>query len=72
MVAYAYAALYPDKIEKLVVMHAPLPGIVPWDEIVRNPLWHFSFHGSDAERLVEGRERIYLDRIGTTSASRTL
>jgi pimeloyl-ACP methyl ester carboxylesterase len=31
---------------------------------VRNPaLWHFSFHGPDAERLVEGRERIYLDRI---------
>ena len=36
----------------------------PWDEIVRNPaLWHFSFHGRDPERLVEGRERIYLDRI---------
>jgi pimeloyl-ACP methyl ester carboxylesterase len=45
-------------------MDAPIPGIAPWDEIVRNPaLWHFSFHGPDAERLVEGRERIYLDRI---------
>src|SRR5205823_4064601 len=33
-------------------------------EVVRNPaLWHFSFRGADAERLVEGRERIYLDRI---------
>ena len=64
MVAYAYAALYSDKVERLVVMDAPLPGIAPWDEIVRNPaLWHFSFHGPDAERLVEGRERIYLDRI---------
>ncbi|MFL6354058.1 MAG: alpha/beta fold hydrolase [Bryobacteraceae bacterium] len=64
MVAYAYAARYPDKVEKLVVMDAPLPGVAPWDEIVRNPaLWHFSFHGPDAERLVEGRERIYLDRI---------
>jgi pimeloyl-ACP methyl ester carboxylesterase len=64
MVAYAYAALYQDKVERLVVMDAPLPGIAPWDEIVRNPaLWHFSFHGPDAERLVEGRERIYLDRI---------
>jgi hypothetical protein len=31
---------------------------------VRNPaLWHFSFNGPDAERLVQGRERIYLDRI---------
>ena len=64
MVAYAYAARYPDKVERLVVMDAPIPGVAPWDEIVRNPaLWHFSFHGPDAERLVEGRERIYLDRI---------
>jgi pimeloyl-ACP methyl ester carboxylesterase len=64
MIAYAYAALYPEKVERLVVMDAPIPGIAPWDEIVRNPaLWHFSFHGPDAERLVEGRERIYLDRI---------
>jgi pimeloyl-ACP methyl ester carboxylesterase len=64
MVAYAYAALYPDKVDRLVVMDAPLPGIAPWDQIVRSPaLWHFSFHGPDAERLVEGRERIYLDRI---------
>jgi pimeloyl-ACP methyl ester carboxylesterase len=64
MVAYAYAARYPDTVERLVVMDAPIPGIAPWDDIVRNPaLWHFSFHGPDAERLVEGRERIYLDRI---------
>jgi len=64
MVAYAYAGRYPDRVERLVVMDAPLPGVAPWDEIVRNPaLWHFSFNGPDAERLVEGRERIYLDRI---------
>ena len=64
MVAYAYAARYPDKVERLIVMDAPIPGIAPWDDIVRNPaLWHFSFHGPDTERLVQGRERIYLDRI---------
>ena len=64
MVAYAYAAQYPAMVERLVVMDAPLPGVAPWDEIVRNPaLWHFSFQGPDAERLVAGRERIYLDRI---------
>src|SRR5271170_1080741 len=64
MVAYAYTARYPDKVERLVVMDAPIPGIAPWDDIVRNPaLWHFSFNGPDAERLVQGRERIYLDRI---------
>jgi len=26
-------------------------------------LWHFDFGGPDAERLVAGRERIYLDRF---------
>jgi pimeloyl-ACP methyl ester carboxylesterase len=63
-VAYAYAARYPDKTDKLIVMDAPVPGIPPWDAIVRNPLlWHFDFGGPDMERLVEGRERIYLDRF---------
>jgi pimeloyl-ACP methyl ester carboxylesterase len=64
MVSYAYAATYSDKVEKLVVMDAPIPGIEPWSEILQNPgVWHFNFHGPDAERLVEGRERIYFDRI---------
>jgi len=64
MVAYAYAARYRDKTEKLIVMDAPVPGIPPWDSIVRLPvLWHFDFGGPDAERLVAGRERIYLDRF---------
>jgi pimeloyl-ACP methyl ester carboxylesterase len=64
MVAYAYAALYPDKVERLVVMDAPLPGIAPWDDIVKDhKLWHFSFWGPEEDRLVQGRERIYLDRI---------
>jgi pimeloyl-ACP methyl ester carboxylesterase len=64
MVAYAYAATYPDKVQRLVVMDAPIPGIEPWSEILLNPgVWHFNFHGPDAERLVAGRERIYFDRI---------
>jgi pimeloyl-ACP methyl ester carboxylesterase len=37
MVAYAYAATYPEKIEWLVVMDAPIPGIEPWKEILLNP-----------------------------------
>jgi pimeloyl-ACP methyl ester carboxylesterase len=35
-VAYAYAAMYPDKVERLVVMDAPIPGIEPWNEILLN------------------------------------
>ena len=50
--------------ERLVVMDAPIPGIKPWNTILLNPgVWHFNFHGPDAERLVAGRERIYFDRI---------
>ena len=34
------------------------------EEILKNPLlWHFRFGGPDMERLVAGRERIYLDRF---------
>jgi pimeloyl-ACP methyl ester carboxylesterase len=64
MVGYAFAAQYPDRVTRWVVLDAPLPGIGPWDEIIRSPaLWHFNFRGPDVERLVKGRERIYLDRF---------
>lgn len=64
MVAYAYAARYPDKVDRLVVIDAPLPGIDPWDAVKCSPqTWHFNFRGPDVERLVQGRERILLDRF---------
>jgi len=64
MVGYALAAEYPARITRFVIIDAPLPGVGPWDDIVRShALWHFSFYGPDAERLVKGRERIYLDRF---------
>jgi pimeloyl-ACP methyl ester carboxylesterase len=64
MVAYAFTAENPERVTKLVLMDAPLPGVGPWDEILKSPmLWHFRFGGPDMERLVKGRERIYLDRF---------
>jgi pimeloyl-ACP methyl ester carboxylesterase len=64
MVGYALAAQYPARITRWVVIDAPLPGIGDWDNIIRSPvLWHFNFRGPDVERLVQGRERIYLDRF---------
>ena len=64
MVGYALAAQFPGRIARWIVMDAPLPGIGPWDEILKSPLlWHFNFRGPDVERLVAGRERIYLDRF---------
>jgi pimeloyl-ACP methyl ester carboxylesterase len=64
MVGYAFAAENRDRVTKFVIIDAPLPGVGPWDDIIRShALWHFSFYGPDAERLVKGRERIYLDRF---------
>jgi pimeloyl-ACP methyl ester carboxylesterase len=64
MVGYALAAQFPARIERWAVIDAPLPGIGDWDNIIRSPLlWHFNFRGPDMERLVRGRERIYLDRF---------
>ena len=64
MVAFAYATQHPDRVTRLVLIDAPVPGVGAWDEILKNPLlWHFRFGGPDMERLVAGRERIYLDRF---------
>jgi pimeloyl-ACP methyl ester carboxylesterase len=64
MVAFQLAARYPQRVRRLVMIDGPVPGVGPWEEILKNPLlWHFRFGGPDMERLVAGRERIYLDRF---------
>lgn len=64
MVAFAFAEEHPDRVGKLVLIDAPVPGVGPWEQIIQSPLlWHFRFGGPDMERLVKGRERIYLDRF---------
>ena len=64
MVGFAFAAQYPERVNRFVLIDAPIPGVGPWEEILKNPLlWHFRFGGPDMERLVAGRERIYLDRF---------
>jgi pimeloyl-ACP methyl ester carboxylesterase len=70
MVGYAFAALHPERVTRFVVMDSFVPGVGPWDDIIRLPrLWHFNFHGPDVERLVAGRERIYLDRFWNESSA---
>ena len=62
MVAYAYAAQFPEEVSKLVVMDAFLPGVGEWEPVYNDPaLWHFRFYGPTPEPLVKGRERIYFD-----------
>src|SRR5262249_23266811 len=63
--AYATAADHPDRVERLVVGEAPLPGISPPfplilpDQLV-DMLYHLPFNqlAKTNERLVEGREDI--------------
>jgi pimeloyl-ACP methyl ester carboxylesterase len=65
MVGYVLAAQYPQRITKWVAIDAPLPGIgqIWQDQLVNPKTWHFNFYGVDEERLVAGRERIFLDRF---------
>jgi pimeloyl-ACP methyl ester carboxylesterase len=70
MVAYAYAAMYPQETAKLVVMDAFLPGIEGWRVVYNNPnIWHFRFNGPTPEALVQGRERIYFEHFWNNFAA---
>ena len=37
MVGYAFAAQYPDRVIRFALMDAPLPGIGPWEEVLKRP-----------------------------------
>lgn len=64
MVAYAYAAQYPDEVESIVLMDAFLPGVGDWKTVwLLRDLWHFHFYGETPLKLVTGRERIYLEHF---------
>ncbi len=66
-IGYPYASLYPEQVEKLVLIDATVPGIVPKEayaferqRISKN--WHFFFFAMPdlAETLITGREREFL------------
>ena len=64
MVAYAYAAQYPDEVDRIVLMDAFLPGVGDWNNVcLLRDLWHFHFYGKTPLALVTGRERIYLEHF---------
>lgn len=64
MVAYAFAAQFPEDTERVVLMDAFLPGIGNWKEMwLMRDLWHFHFYGEVPLALVTGRERIYLEHF---------
>ncbi|HET9404571.1 MAG TPA: alpha/beta hydrolase [Burkholderiales bacterium] len=64
MVAYAYAAQFPNEVDRIVLMDAFLPGVGDWTSVwLLRDLWHFHFYGKTPLALVEGRERIYLEHF---------
>jgi pimeloyl-ACP methyl ester carboxylesterase len=70
MVAYAYAAMYPQEVEKLALMDAFLPGVGGWEAVYNNPgIWHFRFYGATPEALVKGRERIFFEHFWNNFAA---
>jgi len=63
MITYAYLRRHQD-LARAVIMDVVIPGLDPWDEVLRNPyVWHFAFHTikSLPERLVQGRQAEYFD-----------
>ena len=64
MVAYAYAAQFPQGTERVVLMDAFLPGIGNWKDVwLMRDLWHFHFYGETPLALVKGRERTYFEHF---------
>ena len=64
--AYALAADHPDRLDRLAVSEAPLPGISPSPPLFLPPLlnerlWHLAFNQLSTvnEQLVTGREEIF-------------
>ena len=64
MVAYAYAAQFPQATERVGLMDAFLPGIGNWKDVwLMRDLWHFHFYGEVPLALVKGRERTYFEHF---------
>src|SRR5437762_7483893 len=64
MVAYAYAAQFPQATERVVLMDAFLPGVGDWKNVwLMRDLWHFHFYGDVPLALVKGRERTYFEHF---------
>ena len=78
-IGYAYAVRHPQKVRRLALIDAAIPGIAPADAFALTPerigkTWHFYFNALPdlPEALVAGRERMYLAWLFTArSASKS-
>ncbi len=76
-IAYALAADHPDRLDRLVVSEAPLPGVSPSPPLILPPqlndrLWHIAFNrlAKVNEQLVRGREDFFFGAEFSASAGK--
>ncbi|CEP59987.1 alpha/beta fold hydrolase LALA0_S01e00452g [Lachancea lanzarotensis] len=67
-VAFPYALLFSEEIERLALLDAGIPGVTLPDKLPTSPdtawrIWHFPFHAVPdlPELLISDKERVYLD-----------
>jgi pimeloyl-ACP methyl ester carboxylesterase len=78
-IGYALAADHPERLDRLAVAEAVIPGVTPSPPLlgsarVNNRLWHIPFNRVDDvnEQLVRGREDIYFGWQFATKAAKKL
>ncbi|MFE7590678.1 alpha/beta fold hydrolase [Kitasatospora sp. NPDC057512] len=76
---YALAADHPDRLERLAVAEAAIPGLSPTPPLfgsqeANDRLWHFAFNrlAGVNEQLVAGREHLYFGHQFATKAAKAL
>jgi len=63
-IVFALLRDHPDILSGAAIMDVVVPGVAPWEEVIRNPMiWHFAFHAVPAlpETLVSGHQSTYFD-----------
>lgn len=71
-IAFSYLYEYPDELKAAVILDVVVPGLNPWDEVLRNPyLWHFAFHSISGlpETVVAGKQKEYFEFFYTAIAA---
>lgn len=62
LATYAYIRQFPDELRGAMIVEAPMPGLAGWQEATQGA-WHPGFMQVPglAERLVPGRQQVFLD-----------
>lgn len=66
MVGYAWAAGYPESVDRLAIIDVAIPGTTASDQAVGDPMmWHFGFHQRRdlPELLIRGNEFAYVETM---------